>query len=192
MPLVMLATYFFILGKPGKILPPSTKNTAITASSTIQARRRERVRYYDLFCTSGSIYSRCNTLLLSLSLPLSLSLSLPPPPSQVIDPPRDSNGDPAIDDSKPLLGDDDREAEEEGGGGDIQLNARGFKIKLQFFNKEELGMSLTEGRGEREKEKKREWMRERDSEREREFTNINFDIVFTFSSLLVGTCQVHP
>ena len=45
MPLVMLATYFCILGKPGKILPPSSKsNTAVAASSTIQARRHERER----------------------------------------------------------------------------------------------------------------------------------------------------
>lgn len=44
MPLVMLATYFFILGKPGKILPPSTKNTAVAVSSTIQARRCEGER----------------------------------------------------------------------------------------------------------------------------------------------------
>ena len=149
-----------------------------------QEDAREKEKYlYDLFCTSGSICSRCNTLL-SLSplssLPFSLSLSLPPPPSQVVDPPRDSNGDPAIDDSKPLLGDDDREGEEERGG-DIQLNARGLKIKLRFFNKEELGMSL----------------RERERERggggiKREFTNINFDIAFTFFSLLVGTRQVHP
>jgi hypothetical protein len=70
---------------------------------------------------------------------LSLSLSLYP---QVVDPPRDSNGDPTIDDSKPLLGDDDKEEEGEGPGGDIQLNAKGFKIKLRFFNKEELGMSI--------------------------------------------------
>ena len=96
----------------------------------------------------------------SFSLSLSLSLS----PSQVVDPPRDSNGDPAIDDSKPLLGDDDREAEEERGGGDIQLNARGFKLKLRFFNKEELGMLLTEGR-ERKRERVVERFRERDKER---------------------------
>ena len=90
--------------------------------------------------------SLSSSLSFSLSPLLSLSLSLSLPPSQVVDPPRDSNGDPAIDDSKPLLGDDDREGEEEGGG-DIQLNARGFKIKLRFFNKEELGMSLREREG---------------------------------------------
>ena len=42
MPLVMLATYFFILGKPGKILPPSSRNAPVAVSSSIQARGHER------------------------------------------------------------------------------------------------------------------------------------------------------
>ena len=89
MPLVMLATYFFILGKPGKILPPSSKNTA----SLIQ-----------LFYPHVHRHSKA-----------------------------DSNEE---DDSKPLLGEATRNEEREND--DIQINTRG--MKLQFFNKEELGM----------------------------------------------------
>ena len=55
MPLVMLATYFFILGKPGKILPPSTTNTVVAVSSTIQARGHERGREVFIYiCCSCS------------------------------------------------------------------------------------------------------------------------------------------
>ena len=46
-PLVMLATYFFILGKPGKILPSSNRNAPFAVSSNIQARRQKReVEFY--------------------------------------------------------------------------------------------------------------------------------------------------
>ena len=58
---------------------------------------------------------------------------------QVVDPPRDSNGNPAIDDSKPLLGEPDREGDDEESGDDNQFSTRKIKFKLTFFNKEELG-----------------------------------------------------
>ena len=89
MPMVMLVTYFFILGKPGKILPPSRKDAVVTAPSSIQ----------------------------------------------VIDPPQISKGDPSVDDSRPLLGETAGEDEEERAG-----IAKGIKLKLRFFNKEEAGI----------------------------------------------------
>ena len=93
MPLVMLATYFFILGKPGKILPPPSKN----AASLIQ-----------LFHSNSR-------------------------------PPQHSKSDPANDASKPLLGKATSTGtrKEEKEGNDVHINVRA--MKLQFFNKEELG-----------------------------------------------------